>query len=197
MTRTLNLNNTEDIIADSISLIQGNDVVNILDLFELQSGSSIDNKIDTLIGQGAVVITGTGTSRTINVDLSPYYTATQVGILLSGKVSSVNAGTGISISGIGTAPVINADTQLKIQRDASTQSQIDTLNISSAISSISGGTMTIGAPIFQPSVNLGTTSSSTLVLTRSNNDLTWNGATLATQSWVTSQGGERKWRRRK
>ena len=45
MSRTLNLNNTEDIIADSISLIQGNNVVNILDLFEIQSGSSIDNKI--------------------------------------------------------------------------------------------------------------------------------------------------------
>ena len=98
-----------------------------------QLTTALSTKLDALTGGGAVVISGSGTSRTITVDLSGYYTASQVGILLSDKVSSVTAGTGITLGGTSTAPVINADEQLAIQKDGAVLVQIDTLNVSSAI----------------------------------------------------------------
>ncbi len=50
--QTLSLTNTRDIIANHISLIVGDDVVNILDLFENTGGSVYCTKtyIDNLIG---------------------------------------------------------------------------------------------------------------------------------------------------
>ena len=61
--QTLSLNNTRDIIANNVSLIIGNDVTNILDLF-LQNGNN-----------------------------SPYYTKTYIDILISNYLTQnqVNA----------------------------------------------------------------------------------------------------------
>ena len=107
MSRGLNLNNTENIIADSISIVQGNNVVNILDLF---SSGEVDlsnyynkTEIDTSLGLKfnasdiASYYTKTQTDALIP-DLSNYYTKAHTDNLVGNKQDTLTAGTNITIS---------------------------------------------------------------------------------------------------
>ena len=154
------------------------------DVLTLLSDDELESKIDTLIGAGAVVVSGSGSSRTITVDLADYATTASVISMLSGKVSSVKAGSGITIGGTSTDPTISA---LSLQRDGVSVSHIDTIDVLSAISTTTGSKLSIGPPLFQHSVNLGGSNASSLVLSRSGNDLSWNSAILASQTWTNTQ----------
>ena len=91
MSRGLNLNNTENIIADNISIVQGNNVVDIFDLFlEKDADISVDlsnyyntSEIDTSLGLklNASEITSYYTKTQTDAlipDLTNYYTKTNI-----------------------------------------------------------------------------------------------------------------------
>ena len=69
---SFHLNNSRDIICDSLFLLDTNDILqNVLDLINAGGGGgSGSSGITTLTGSGAAVITGTSTSKNIQVDLS-------------------------------------------------------------------------------------------------------------------------------
>ncbi len=77
--------------------------------------------IATLIGAGAAVVTGSGSTRTITVDLSAYATTAAVNTLLANyvlasayntamatKIDTLTAGTNVTITGSGTSRTISA-----------------------------------------------------------------------------------------
>ena len=77
----------QKIICDSLFLLDTNDILqNVLDLINTGSGVGGGGGITTLTGSGAAVITGTATSKNIQVDLGMYSTTTQINTLLAGKV---------------------------------------------------------------------------------------------------------------
>ena len=102
-----------------------------------------DGGTATLIGAGAAVVTGTGSTRTITVDLSSYATTAAVNALLANyvlasayntamaaKIDTLTAGSNITITGSGTSRTITAagGSSLSLQLDGVTQAGATTLN---------------------------------------------------------------------
>ena len=84
--------------------------------------SALANKLDTLTGGGAVVVSGSGTTRTITVDLASYATTASVNTLLTNytltsdlttllasKLDSLTGGGAVTITGSGTSRTITVD----------------------------------------------------------------------------------------
>ena len=85
---SLTLNNSKDIICDKLFLLDTNDILqDVLDLIASGGGGG-SSGITTLTGSGAAVITGTSTSKNIQVDLSMHSTSRQINTLLAGKVDN-------------------------------------------------------------------------------------------------------------
>jgi hypothetical protein len=84
------LNNSRDIICDSLFLLDTNDILqNVSDLIANGGGGgSGSSGITTLTSSGAAVVSGTGSTRNIFVDLSMYSTSAQINTLLAGKVDN-------------------------------------------------------------------------------------------------------------
>ena len=96
MARILNLNNSVDIIANSISLIDGNDVINITDLFSHSSTNvnyytipNIDNMINNYYTKQQIDISlgDYYTMQQINTSFSNYYIISQMDNLLNDKAN--------------------------------------------------------------------------------------------------------------
>ena len=98
--------------------------------------------ITALVGAGAAVVSGTGSSRTITVDLSSHATTAAVNALLANyvltsayntamatKLDGLTAGNGIQITGSGTTRAIACTVSpLTLQLDGATQTGATTLN---------------------------------------------------------------------
>lgn len=114
--QTLSLNNTRDIIANNISLIIGNDVTNILDLFQvgndndmfysktyidnLISNYSTSNQINTLLNDKLDIATASNlyyNKSWINNLIIEYSTTLQMNTLLALKVNTTTYNTGLSL----------------------------------------------------------------------------------------------------
>ena len=95
MTRVINLNNSVDIIANTISLIDGNDIIDIKDLFSHSSEidnyytiTDIDNIIDNYYNKQQIDISlgDYYTIQQLNTSFSNYYIISQIDNLLNDKV---------------------------------------------------------------------------------------------------------------
>ena len=97
---SFHLNNSKDIICDSLFLLDTNDILqNVLDLINAGGGGG-SSGITTLTGSGAAVVTGTSTSKNIQVDLSMYSTSTQINTLLAGKVDDGQVLTNVPLNAL-------------------------------------------------------------------------------------------------
>ena len=83
---SLALNNSKDITCDSLYLTYNNSLENILDV--IASGGGTNNGLTTLTGTGSAIVSGTGISRNILVDLSLYSTTSAINTLLDGKIDN-------------------------------------------------------------------------------------------------------------
>jgi hypothetical protein len=101
---SFNLDNSRDIICDSLFLLDTNDILqNVLDLINAGGGGgSGSSGITPLTGSGAAVITGTSTSKNILVDLSMYSTITQINTLLAGEVDNSQVLTNVPVNSVFT-----------------------------------------------------------------------------------------------
>ncbi len=94
---SLTLNNSKDVTCDSLFLRYTNYLTNVLDVI---SASSVPgNEITTITGTGAAVITGSGVSRNVFVDLSGYTNTGALNIMLKGKENTITAGTFLTKNG--------------------------------------------------------------------------------------------------
>ena len=86
---SFHFNNSRDIICDSLFLLDtNNDLQNVLDLINAGGGGGGSGGITTLTGTGAAIITGTSSSKNIQVDLSMYSSTNTMTTLLAGKVDN-------------------------------------------------------------------------------------------------------------
>ena len=89
--------------------------------------------ITALVGAGAAVVTGTGSSRTItaavNGLLANYVLTSAYNTTMATKLDSLTAGSGIQITGSGTTRAIACTVSpLTLQLDGATQTGATTLN---------------------------------------------------------------------
>ncbi len=83
---SFHINNSNDIICDALYVVDSNKTLqNILNLIANGSGGGTSG-ITTLTGSGSAIITGTGSSRNIQVDLAGYLTTTLFDTLLDAKI---------------------------------------------------------------------------------------------------------------
>ena len=192
MSRGLNLNNTENIIADNISIVQGNNVVDIFDLFEEKGSSSgVDlsdyynkSEIDTSLGlklnaseiTSYYTITQTDARIQLETDARNLL-ATNTATALAGKQVQLTAGANIQLSNVGT---ISATGPLEVAVDGALQSGVTRLDFLAPISNLSSGVLSIGSSDFQSRLSLIYASSAdALDLTRSQSGkLLWDGAEM-------------------
>ena len=93
---SFHLNDSKDIICDSLFLSDTNDILqNVLDLINAGGGGG-SSGITTLTGSGAAIVTGTATSKNIQVDLSMYSTSTQINTLFSAYTNTTALNTLLS-----------------------------------------------------------------------------------------------------
>ena len=87
---SFHFNNSRDIICDSLFLLDtNNDLQNVLDLINAGGGGSGGSSgITTLTGSGAAIVSGTSSSKNIQVDLSMYSSTNTMTTLLAGKVDN-------------------------------------------------------------------------------------------------------------
>ena len=86
---SLSLNNSKDIIGDSIWFIYQNNLESLEDVI-ISMGGGGSSGITALTGSGSAIVTGSGLSRNISVDLTAYSTTTSINSLLSGKISTTH-----------------------------------------------------------------------------------------------------------
>ncbi len=83
---SFHINNSNDIICDALYVVDSNKTLqNILNLIANGSGGGTSG-ITTLTGTGSALVTGTGSSRNIQVDLAGYLTTTLFDTLLDAKI---------------------------------------------------------------------------------------------------------------
>ena len=88
---SFSINNSRDIICDKLFLLDTNNVLqSALDLINAGSGGGGSGGITTLTGSGAAVITGTSTSKNIQVDLSMFSTTTSINNMLNNYTTTSN-----------------------------------------------------------------------------------------------------------
>ena len=87
---SFSINNSRDIICDKLFLLDTNNVLqSALDLINAGGGGS-GGGITTLTGSGAAVITGSSTSKNIQVDLSMFSTTTSINNMLNNYTTTSN-----------------------------------------------------------------------------------------------------------
>ena len=140
MSQTFSINNSKDIICDSLFLLDTNNTLqNVLDLISAGGGGGGGSGITTLTGSGAAIITGTATSKNITVDLSMFSTTTQMTTLLNNKQNILTAGTNITIS---NNTISSSQAQLTVQLDGVNQA-CSTLNFVQNNALLSGGVLNV------------------------------------------------------
>ena len=83
---SFHINNSNDITCDALYVVDTNNTLqNVLNLIANGSGGGTSG-ITTLTGSGSAIITGTGSSRNIQVDLAGYLTTTLFDTLLDAKI---------------------------------------------------------------------------------------------------------------
>ena len=93
---SLHLNNSKDIICDSLFLLDtNNDLQNVLDLINAGGGGG-GGGISNLTGSGAAIVSGTSTSKNIQVDLSMYTNTTALNTLFSAYTNTTALNTLLS-----------------------------------------------------------------------------------------------------
>jgi hypothetical protein len=91
---SFHLNNSKDITCDSLFLLDTNNILqNVLDLIANSGGSGGSGGITTLTGSGAAVITGTSTSKNIQVDLSMFSITNAINNMLNSYTTTSNFNT--------------------------------------------------------------------------------------------------------
>ena len=91
---SFSINNSRDIICDKLFLLDTNNVLqSALDLIDAGGGGGSGGGITTLTGSGAAVITGTSTSKNIQVDLSMFSTTTAINNMLNNYTTTSNLNT--------------------------------------------------------------------------------------------------------
>ena len=96
MSTSFNVNNSRDIICDELYLLDTNNTLqNVLDLIAAggSGGGSGSGGITNLTGTGAAIISGTGSTRNIQVDLSLFSTTTAINTLLSAYTNTTGINT--------------------------------------------------------------------------------------------------------
>ena len=95
---SLSSNNSKDIICDSIWFLYQNNLESLEDVI-ISMGGGGSSGITALTGSGSAIVTGSGLSRNISVDLSSFLTATQINAILNTKQNVLTAGNNISFVG--------------------------------------------------------------------------------------------------
>ncbi len=84
---SFHINNSNDIICDALYVVDSNKTLqNILNLIANGGSGGGTSGITTLTGTGSALVTGTGSSRNIQVDLAGYLTTTLFDTLLDAKI---------------------------------------------------------------------------------------------------------------
>ena len=87
---SLTLNNSKDIICDSLYLIYQNNLENILDVISSSGGGG---GITTLTATLPLSVTNvSATNKNLTIDLSSYSTSTAINTLLASKQDTLTAG---------------------------------------------------------------------------------------------------------
>ena len=86
---SLSLNNSKDIICDRIWFLYQNNLESLEDVITSMGGGGSSGET-ALTGSGSAIVTGSGLSRNISVDLTAYSTTTYIDSLLSGKISTTH-----------------------------------------------------------------------------------------------------------
>ena len=186
---------------DELILYRGGSYQDLNTIFNGLGGGS--GAITALVGAGAAVVSGTGSSRTITVDLSSHATTAAVNALLANyvltsayntamatKLDGLTAGSGIQITGSGTARAIACTASpLTLQLDGATQAGATTLNFVGNNASLSAGVLNISRMAWQDKVVLRySNAASDKDLTQGNSgELLWNGSQVALTSQTFQQ----------
>ena len=90
---SFNVNNSKDLTCDALFLLDSNNVLqSALDLINAAGGSG-SSGITTLTGSGGAIITGSATSKNIQVDLSMFSTTTAITNMLNNYTTTSNLNT--------------------------------------------------------------------------------------------------------
>ena len=95
MSSSFNINSSQDIICDSIWFLYQNNLESLEDVIISMSGGG-SSSLTGLTGSGSAIVTGSGLSRNILVDLFSYSTTTQINTLFNIKQNAVTAGNNVS-----------------------------------------------------------------------------------------------------
>ena len=95
---SLSLNNSEDIICDSLWFLYQNNLESLEDVI-ISMGGGGSSGITALTGSGSAIVTGSGLNRNISIDLSSFSTTTQINDILNTKKNVLTAGNNISFVG--------------------------------------------------------------------------------------------------
>ena len=178
---SLSLNNSKDLICDSLYLIYNNNLENILNVIGSGGGGS---GITTLTGTGSAIITGVGSSRNILVDLSNYSTTTQINSLLNSKQNTLTAGSNITI--LNNTISSTGGSSLILEVDGVTQSAT-TLNFIQNNSSLVNGVLNVSRLTHYDKIPLmyGVIADIKDITQGSQGELKWNGVNLITDTDMT------------
>ena len=124
---SFSINNSRDIICDKLFLLDTNNTLqSALDLINAGGGGGGSGGITTLTGSGAAVITGTSTSKNIQVDLSMFSTTTQKTNLLNGKVNNSQVLTNVPLNALFSDTLYTHPSQRSISMITGLQTALDT-----------------------------------------------------------------------
>ena len=174
---SLSLNNSKDLICDSLYLTYNNNLENILDVIGSGGGSGIT----TLTGTGSAIISGVGSSRNILVDLSSYSTTTQINSLLNSKQNTLTAGSNITI--LNNTISSTGGSSLILEVDGVTQSAT-TLNFIQNNSSLVNGVLNVSRLTHYDKIPLmyGVIADIKDITQGSQGELKWNGVQVITDT---------------
>ena len=174
---SLSLNNSKDLICDSLYLTYNNNLENILDVIGSGGGSGIT----TLTGTGSAIISGVGSSRNILVDLSSYSTTAQINSLLNSKQNTLTAGSNITI--LNNTISSTGGSSLILEVDGVTQSAT-TLNFIQNNSSLVNGVLNVSRLTHYDKIPLmyGVIADIKDITQSSSGGLLWNGVQLITDT---------------
>ena len=104
----VSLTNSNDIIANSVSIVQDNEIVNILDLISRITGLA-PSTLDTLQKLAASINNDNTFYNSVNTQLALKANSADVSTALSGKQASITSSSSLSLASITTTGSTTAD----------------------------------------------------------------------------------------